>query len=374
MTLSATILALALIIFALAVLAIWMRAFTEPEWKPRSESLVRAKENPLFGPSAEHPWENEAAFNPAAVLTGGTVRLFYRALGKDGLSRIGYAESTDGIHFDRFPAPAFVMKTPPPVPVRFNNPFVDQRYDRDGYASGGGWGGSEDPRAVVVDGTLYMSFGVFESWESLRLALTSLPVADLEKREWKWTENFFISPPGEANKNWVMFPEKIRGKFAIIHALTPSILIDYADSPEEWHTRHIRSDNRRGGRQGHWDAFVRGAAAPPIRTKSGWLLLYHGMDPAQGPGYKVGAMLLDLEHPEKILYRSAAPVLEPKEWYENDWKPGVVYASGAIVKDGTLFVYYGGGDKTVNVATAPLDRFLKDLMKSGRPALAVRTA
>jgi predicted GH43/DUF377 family glycosyl hydrolase len=88
------------------------------------------------------------------------------------------------------------------------------------------------------------------------------------------------------------------------------------------------------------------------------------MDPAQGPGYKVGAMLLDLDDPTKVLHRSDAPVLEPTEWYENDWKPGVVYASGAVIKDGTLFVYYGGGDKTVNVATAPLEPFLKKLLLS----------
>ena len=350
----------ALLFLFVIILVIASRWLKTPGAAPRA-TLSRAKENPLLVPSPEEPWKNAAVFNPAAVLVDGKIRLFYRALGTDGVSRIGYAESDDGIHFQESAEPAFSLRTPDPA---FKNPFTAPRYDRDRYASGGGWGGSEDPRAVVIDGTLYLTFGVFEGWESMRIALISLSVENLKEKKWHWAEHAFISPQHETHKNWVMFPEKIHGKFAILHALTPKVLIDYADSPDEWRTHPIRSNNHRTGRKGTWDAFVRGAAAPPIKTKYGWLLLYHGMDPAAGPGYKVGAMLLDLDDPTKILHRSDAPVLEPKEWYENDWKPGVVYASGAVVKDGTLFVYYGGGDKTVSLATAPLDAFLKNLLLS----------
>lgn len=330
------------------------------EKTPPRETLLRAKENPLLTPIEKDPWESTAVFNPAAVLIDGKIRLFYRALGHDGISRIGYAESDDGLHFRRFSEPAFVMRTP--EATRFKNPFKEE-YNPDLYASGGGWGGSEDPRVVLIEGRLYMTFGSFESWESLRIALTSLSAEKLDEKKWEWANYFFVSPPGEANKNWVMFPEKIHGKFAMLHALTPKILIDYANSPVEWGERYIKSNNHRTGRVGHWDGFVRGAAAPPLKTRYGWLLLYHAMDPSGGPGYKVGAMLLDLDDPTQILYRSDNPILEPKEWYENDWKPGVVYASGAVIKDETLFVYYGGGDKTVNVASAPLEEFLKQLMK-----------
>ena len=349
------------LVIVLVILAFWVRRLHRAAPGPM---LFRRQENPILSPSKEEPWENAAVFNPAAILAGGTVHLFYRALGGDGISRIGYARSEDGIHFERFPEPAFVMRAP--ASPRFKNPFADSilHYNPGLYASGGGWGGSEDPRAVLIDGIVYLLFGVFESWESMRVALTSLPLADVEKRAWRWAEHSFISPPGETNKNWVMFPEKIHGKFAILHALTPKVMVDYVDSPEEWRERPVRSDNRRSGRKGHWDAFIRGAAAPPLRTKYGWLLLYHAMDPAQGPGYNVGAMLLDLEDPTKVLHRSESPVLEPVEWYENDWKPGVVYASGAIIKDDTLFVYYGGGDKTVSLATAPLEPFLQKLLLS----------
>jgi beta-1,2-mannobiose phosphorylase / 1,2-beta-oligomannan phosphorylase len=333
----------------------------------RHAHLTRYVGNPILTPDPSVSWKSAAVFNPAAVYTNGQVHLFYRALGGDGISRIGYALSKDGVHFENSSFPAFAMRTS--SSARFKNPFASSenlRYDTSLYASGGGWGGSEDPRAVEIDGRIYMTFGVFESWDSIRIALTSIGLGDVEPKRWNWAPHFFISPQNETNKNWVMFPEKIHGKFAILHALTPDILIEYTDSLDELEKNPIHSNNKRTGRAGHWDVFVRGAAAPPIKTKYGWLLLYHGMDPTQSVGYKVGAMILDVDDPTKVLYRSAAPILEPSGLYDNDWKPGVVYASGAVVIDGTLFVYFGGGDKTVNVATAPLEQFLKALMRNGR--------
>ena len=70
-----------------------------------------------------------------------------------------------------------------------------------------------------------------------------------------------------------------------------------------------------------WHKRTRSAAAPPIKTKDGWLLLYHAMDKDDRDRYKLGALLLDLKDPEKILYRAQHPILEPDKWYENDWKP-----------------------------------------------------
>lgn len=327
--------------------------------------LHRAGENPVLGPVPEHPWESEAVFNPAAIYDRGRVHILYRALGHDGVSRIGYASSPDGVHFDeRLAHPVYVPAMPPPS--KFRNPFAPATpltYNPDMYASGGGWGGSEDPRAVKIGDRVYMTFGMFESWASLRMAITSIQEEDFHNGRWHWAPHFHISPANQTNKNWVLFPEKIGGRFAVLHALTPRIMVEYVDSLEELRDRPIQSNNHRSGRKGYWDSFVRGAGAPPIKTKYGWLLLYHGMDTEHSEiGYKLGAMLLDLADPTHILYRSAKPILEPTEWYENDWKPGVIYASGAVVKDGTLFVYYGGGDKTVNVATANLERFLQDLM------------
>jgi predicted GH43/DUF377 family glycosyl hydrolase len=122
--------------------------------------------------------------------------------------------------------------------------------------------------------------------------------------------------------------------------------------PQQLPDRHIAWHNR-----------TRSASAPPVKTAAGWLLFYHASDPVESHiGYKLGVMLLDLADPSRVLYRSHKPILEPKEWYENDWKPNVIYASGAVVFNQDLIVYYGGGDKYIAAATFNLKEFLRILM------------
>ena len=89
------------------------------------------------------------------------------------------------------------------------------------------------------------------------------------------------------------------------------------------------------------------------------------------PGkYKLGAMILDVNDPSKIIYRSNEPILEPQEWYENEgWKWGVIYTCGAAVIKGRLFVYYGAADAVIAVATAELDQFVAELKRTGTPKL-----
>ncbi|MBI2004805.1 hypothetical protein HYS79_01425 [Patescibacteria group bacterium] len=330
--------------------------------------LTRTAENPVLGPNPSSWWESAAVFNPAAVVHDGRVHLFYRALGQDGISRIGHASSLDGIHFDeRSPDPVYDWGMFNATQARNlgRQPYRPLSYRTDLYASGGGWGGCEDPRAVKIGGKVYMTFGIFGGWQSLRLAVTSLALGDFSKRAWAWARHITISPQNETHKNWVLFPEKIGGQFAILHALTPQVLVDYVDSLENLADNPIRSNNNRVGFSNGWDSFVRGAAAPPIKTPYGWLLFYHGMDPAREPhiGYKVGALLLDLNDPTKILYRSQEPVLTPAQWYEHDWKPNVVYASGAVVWGEDVVVYYGGGDKYIAAAKANLRDFVRKLMQ-----------
>ena len=338
-------------------------------WGKKPPALTRSKKNPILKPIPEHWWESEAVFNPAAFVYDGRVHLLYRAMGVDGISRIGYASSPDGIHFDqRLPYPVYDQGAGFDVSQRSPS-YMPLAYNTAQYASGGGWGGVEDPRAVVLDNRLYISFSAFEGWNSIRMTLTSLGLRDLQSERWHWKIPFAISPPGQTHKNWVLFPEKIGGKFAILHALTPRILVAYVDSLEYLSTHPIQSNNVRSGYPGAWDEFVRGAGAPPIKTNEGWLLLYHGMKPDEGAGYNVGAMLLDLQDPSKVLYRSAQPILTPTEWYENDWKPGVVYASGAVVFGSDLLVYYGGGDKYTGVARANLHNFLHKLTHKQRAVL-----
>ena len=336
-------------------------------------TLERIGQNPVLGPIAAHWWESEAVFNPAALVYDGRVHLFYRALGRDGISRIGYASSADGIHFDeRLPSPIYAAQTL--EEAKGHHPYTSPArltYDTIHNASGGGWGGCEDPRAVNIDGRIYVTFNMFSGWSSMRVALTSIDAQNLSRAEWMWSKFTYLSRPGERQKNWLLFPEKINGKFALFHNLdkgdparvhiaylesldmtqTPSA--EEAPDPQQLPDHHVA-----------WHHRTRSASAPPIKTSAGWLLFYHASEPIESHiGYKLGVLLLDLDDPTKVLYRSHKPILEPREWYENDYKPGVLYASGAVVFGDDLLVYYGGGDKYIAVAKMNLQEFLHKLTR-----------
>jgi beta-1,2-mannobiose phosphorylase / 1,2-beta-oligomannan phosphorylase len=340
--------------------------------------LLRERKNPVLQPDPKHWWESQAVFNPGAVVWGGKIHLFYRAIGSDGVSRVGYAQSGDGIHFERQNEPCY---DPPHEAVAraaaarkgTRLTYATLTYDTVTYGSGGGWGGSEDPRAVILDGRLYLSFTSFEGWNNERIGLASIPVAELAQQKFLWDSGYYLSKPNEVQKNWLLFPEKIHGKYAVLHSISPTIDIAYRDRLEDVGgiEPYIESYQgpRKGGRVGKWDERVRGAGTPPIKTEYGWLVLYHGTNGDQSSGYQVGAMLLDLEDPTVVLYRSEQPILTPEEWYENDWKPRVVYASGAVVFNGDLLVYYGGGDKYVAAARANLRDFLRKLVSHQHASL-----
>ena len=224
---------------------------------------------------------------------------------------------------------------------------------------------------IDEEDTLYMTYTACDSGE-LRVALTSIKIEDFLNKKWEWQPPILISPPGEVHKNWVIFPEKINGQYAILHSVNPEIVVDFVSDLEFLDKNYIKSFHGGSERRSCWDKWVRGAGAPPLKTKDGWLLFYHAMDDDWSK-YKVGAMLLDLHDPTKVLYRAKEPVLEPSEDYEySGYKGGVVYVSGAIVKDGNLLVYYGASDSYVGVACAPLEDFLKALKEGVKSKLKLK--
>jgi len=338
---------------------------TEKKKQPGTPALVRAVENPIILPKPEHHWEAWQTFNPGVILLEDKIHFLYRAIGEDGISRFGYAVSSDGFAIDeRLPNPVFEHRFTKPV---FN--FYS-------FVSGGSFGGSEDPRIVQVNGedTLYMTYTACD--EGLRMALSSIKVKDFLRKKWTWELPVLISPPGELHKNWVIFPEKINGKYAVLHSISPEISIAYRDSLEFQEGEYIYSfyNGNNSQRKNCWDSWVRGVGAPPIKTNKGWLLFYHAIDESDPGKYKVGAMLLDIHNPAKILCRSQEPVLEPEKDYEsNGFKAGVIYVSGAAVKNGELLVYYGASDSYISVAHAPVEEFLNRLISQAKPKLKAKT-
>src|SRR3989338_4245078 len=343
------------------------KAFTRATAK--GVKLSRTLINPIIR-SGTHPWQAEAVFNPAAALAGGRPHLVYRAIGTDGLSRLGYASSKDGITFDeRLPYPVYVTADSSTMPAgaRRYSPFM--------YPSGGSWGGCEDPRMVVIEGTLYVTFNMFENW-LLKVGYISIAAEDfLAKRFYKWDGPYILSSSGR-DKNWVLFPEKIRGQFAVLHSIigdtNERVRIEYTDDLKTLKNRLFVSPDpqQMPDRPLAWHTRVRSAGPPPLKTDKGRLVFYHAHDARKAHRYKIGAMLLDLADPTKIVARAHASVLEPDFDYENTGKPGIVYACGATIQNGILYLYYGGADKVICVAIAKLYRFLDALIAGHAASLA----
>lgn len=342
----------------------------DPRLHYKSTDLVRLTQNPILAPTSAHFWESKAVFNPAAVTIENKVHLLYRAIGENDVSVMGYAVSGDAVAFDRFAKPAYIPREPfegaPSHPQQgtamyHTSPFI---------SGGGGWGGCEDPRLTQIDGKLYLTYVAYDGWSAPRVALSSITVDDFVHRVWNWAKPVLISPPGIVDKNAVIFPEKINGKYVILHRVYPNILVDYVDSLDFDGNTYLTGETKISPTRTGWDNRKIGAGAPPIKTKDGWLLIYHSVGEADPGRYKMGAMLLDLEDPTHVLARSIQPILAPDHAHENNgWKSGVAYPCGAVVVDGDLYVYYGGADTVVCAAVANLDEFLGELKTMGTAIL-----
>lgn len=326
-----------------------------------SLQLKKPAHNPILSPKSEHAWEAFNTFNPAAVDAGGKVHLLYRAQGYDYISVIGYAASVDGYHIsERHAEPVYE----PSEQFEYTGVSKPRHISRR-YVSGGGYGGCEDPRLTLIGERLYMTYVAFDGFNPPRVALTSILLDDFLHHRFLWERPVLISPPGAVDKNAVIFPEKVNGKYVIMHRIYPDILIDFVDTLAFDGTWWLKGEHHIKPRRDKWDSKKIGAGAPPIKTAAGWLLIYQSVGYQDPSKYKIGAMLLDLADPTKVLHRSDAPILEPDEQYENEgFKSGVTYPCGAVVKDGTLFVYYGGADSYVCVATTNLKEFLTELQYS----------
>jgi predicted GH43/DUF377 family glycosyl hydrolase/RNase P subunit RPR2 len=327
--------------------------------------LERFAENPILKPNPGQSWESKAVLNPAAIYESGKVHLLYRAIGDTDVSVLGYASSADGLHFqERLTKPAYV----PREPFEGTNPGYRPGSGIPGiYASGGGgMGGCEDPRLTRIDDRVYLTYVAYDGSRSPRVALSSINAEDFLNKRWNWKKPVLISAPHIVDKNACILPEKINGKYVIFHRVFPNILVDFVDD--------LDFDGKSRWLEGHynipisvfsseWDSLKVGCGPPPIRTKYGWLLIYHAVGCREEYHYKIGAMLLDAKDPTKVLARSKNPILEPQARYENEgWKAGVVYPCGAVIINERLHVYYGGADTVVCVASVKLNGFIEELV------------
>jgi predicted GH43/DUF377 family glycosyl hydrolase len=320
--------------------------------KAENVYLERFPHNPIMLPKPEHGWESKAVFNPAAVYEDGKVHLVYRAMSEDNTSVMGYACSKDGFIFEE----------------RLDEPIYVPREDFEGKRVPNGNSGCEDPRLTKLDDDVYMCYTAFNGINEPRVALTSITLSDFLARRWNWTRPILISPPGAADKDAAIFPKKIDGKYAILHRLGASIWLDLVDTLTFDEGKWLKGTVIMSPRQEEPPGEKIGISAPPIETKHGWLLLYHVVSKREGQNlYYVSAALLDIDEPTRVIARKRTPLFEPEVPYEKEGQTAeVVFPCGAVVIHDQLFVYYGGGDKVIGVATIKFADLIDGLLVQGR--------
>jgi predicted GH43/DUF377 family glycosyl hydrolase len=311
----------------------------------RTELAVRAKENPILTPDPKHPWEKKATINAAAVDLGGKVHLLYRAMGDNNTSLLGYAATKNGIKImERSLTPVYVPR---------------EEFEM---KKNGGNSGCEDPRIAKIGDTLYMTYTAYDGVHPTRVALTSISCKDFLAKRWdKWAKPILTTPENVNDKDTCLLPEKIGGQYMLLHRIDPQLCADFLDSLDFKKSRLTRCIEIMGPRMGMWDSQKIGIAGPPIKTKEGWLLIYHGV--SKSSTYRLGVVLLDLKNPSLVISRSVDAILEPLEEYERAGQTrNVVFSCGVVLRGDTLLIYYGGADTVLGVAKVSLKKLLKILL------------
>ena len=329
--------------------------------------LTRYEENPIISPNPEHPWESLVTTNPGAWYDEGTgkVLMLYRAAGDDAehVVRLALATSDDGYHFQRSEEPVFSPS-------------------QDGFDAGC----VEDPRIVKMGDYFLVTYATRpfppgEYWlhGGARYQSPTLPANlpqylrnNATSTGLMLTRDFqsFIrvgrlTDPMVDDRDVILFPEKINGHFYLLHRPMEWVGNGFGTQyPSIWISRRtdlLKCSESRLLAIGKYDWETKiGGSTPPIRTDHGWLVIYHAVGPDKK--YRLGAMLLDLDEPTRVLHRSPNWILQPEEEYElNGYYTGCVFPCGNVVIDGTLFVYYGGADRVVALATCSMEDLLNHL-------------
>ncbi len=313
------------------------------------ELFERVPNAPALAPLPESPWEDVAVFNPSAIDLDGTIYILYRAMGRDNTSVIGMALSHDGVTIsERLSLPIYIPREE--FELKHGGPNDNS--------------GCEDPRVTLIGNTIYMLYTAYDSVSVPKIAMTSIGKEDFLKRDFtKWSTPTLISPDFVGDKDSCIFPKKINDSFMIIHRIDPQICADFVKELSNTGTHLYRCVEMMQPRNGTWESLRIGLAATPIEVEMGYLMFYHGI--AKDKTYSVGVALLDKKDPSVVISRSVEPIFYPKTDFEKiGLIPNVVFPCGAVLRDKTVYLYYGGADTVTHIATAPLDKIIERVYPS----------
>jgi predicted GH43/DUF377 family glycosyl hydrolase len=298
--------------------------------------LQRHPANPILLPDPNSDWETYNVFNPSVIHHNGLFHMHYRAQGLDWISRIGYAVSVDGIHWNRLRRP--VLET---------HDASDAR-------------GVEDPRVTVLEKRFYMCYTAYGreftgKGEPTHIGGGVMPMIAVSDNLIVW-ESLGPIVRGEDNKDHALFPRRINGRYVALHRRPPQVWLAESQDLLSWPEAHMRPIFGPRPDNG-WDEKRVGGNGVPIETEHGWLMLYHAYN--EQHVYRLGVCLLDLENPAKIIHRPKDFIFEPDElWELRGDVPNVVFSCANPVVNNTVYIYYGGADHLIGLATCTLGELL----------------
>lgn len=291
---------------------------------------------PILVPQGDG-WEARGVFNPAAVMHNGKIVLIYRAQDKNLTSRLGYAESTDGVHFVRRPEPIFGPKE-----------FYEEL------------GGTEDPRIVKIGDTFYMTYVAWNRVTGKRHDKSDGQIALATSKDlinWQRKGIIFPAYQGKWNKGWTkagaIIPEKINGKWWMYYMGEFDkgnwMGVAYSDDLLNW--TDATDQPVLPGRPGMFDEFVVEPGPPPIITKDGIFMVYNASD--KKINYSAAWVLFDKKDPTKVLARADRPILVPEtQWEKHGQVPNIIFVEGMVRDAKRWLFYYNGGEKVIGAVEA----------------------
>ncbi|MEX1997998.1 MAG: hypothetical protein WEA04_05005 [Candidatus Andersenbacteria bacterium] len=302
---------------------------------------VRSPAAPILEPRTgeQYWWERHGTFNPGVAEYQKNIILLYRAYDDFRISRLGLANSQDGVHFTRYDHPAIDT-----------NP--DDPHERLGI---------EDSRITQLGSTYYIvhtsaSYHRIGDKKDVRGVRDYIPwrvrIGMHSTEDFHSFQHWGVILPDVPAKNACLLPEKIQGSFGLYyreHEDTRDILkLTYTKDFKHWSPASVVE----WPAAAEWQRFKFGIGSQPLATPHGFLTVYHAVDESQV--YRLGLLLLSREDPAHILWHSN-PILEPEMPYEREgYVPNVVYTCGALIRGQELWVYYGAADRVIGRAVVPL--------------------
>ena len=322
-------------------------------------------------------FESRAVLNPAIIQQGEHIHVFYRAVNRKYESCVGYAR----------------LKGPLKVVERWTEPIIkrERKIEKKGI---------EDPRIVKLGDTFYMTYVAHDGKNAVTMLATSQDLLNFKKQgqispkisydkaedlfrvsqlkdKYYFFETYYKDKVAKDvllwNKDVFLFPEKIKGSFALINRILPDIQIVYFKNFKElfsqvfWRkylkelSKYVILENK------YWyESRNIGGGGPPIKTKKGWLMIYHAVEESnKRKKYHAGAALLDLKNPQKVIGRLRDPLFSPeKSWEKRGQVSNVVFPTGHAIFGNQLYIYYGAADTRIAVARVNFNGLIKELLKN----------